>query len=373
MRTAGLLIFLAITSPALTAAAQGAEATVYFVAPDAAAARKANLLPYEATLRTAAVVLASRGAAVRYVPREQLGSLGPEDYPRIEFDFSAEEWPVVKRERVDRSKVLTVARFKTGSWAELLTSVADEAADILEGLFEEGRIKAVALKPGDAEKLDEALALVCERGPDGARAAAAKIEEVLANGPSAAALRAACLPGACLAGIDLYGHFQYRNRVLALPVSFAAAARLVVGADEAEGRPSPEKLAEAWVALLCGFPAESLEMVKAAGELEGAAASLARALEVGRFATGGATNTLPLRSLQKRKPPATRPPARPHGFRSTMRAPSSRWPGCGLWRTRSSLRYTLTRQGGFCAPEPAPLSRPCRRSTAWAPAADSLR
>jgi len=275
-----LPVSLAIATAAPAGAAQEADSPVYIVAPEPAAARSANLLPYEAALRTVGVVLASHGATIVYVPRDQLHTPSAEAFPRIAFDFDDGKRAMVLYEGEGPARVLTEGQFETDSWAGLVSGVADAAERAVYGMGKLPRFTAGA--PGDegAGKLAQALQLLVEDGPTGAGDAADLMEEVLADGAGAEALWAASMPASCLASVDLYGHFQYRDRVLAVPVSFAAAAKLAEK-DRTPGKLAAQaKLAEAWAALVCGFPAESLALVKDAGELDGAAAKLAAALEV---------------------------------------------------------------------------------------------
>jgi len=261
-----------------------AQERLYLVAPAPGCAQSTNLLPAEAALRAAAIEIAAGGRDVVFVPVEQAEGLAEEAYPRIELEWRGEEdeeeeeaWRIVRKDSASASRAVGDIEFSWDSWEELISSTRAGSEAIVQAALGQtpGSPAAQEISQEQKKQLEEAFDAICTQGPDAVLAAAGKVDKVLTACPASPEARtAACWPGLMLAAEDIFGHFQLRDRVLAVPLAWQAAAQ---SAGPAEGARS--KLTTAWTALLCGFPKETLAMLQAA-DAEGSDGAPARALRM---------------------------------------------------------------------------------------------
>lgn len=237
---------------------------LYVLALNADLGRNTNPLPMEAALRAVAVELASRGVYVVYVPVDQLGALSPTAFPRLVMDIQREstpvQWKAMFLASAKKSENLCQFALAFDSWRSLLsstTAATDAMVAALAPRFKASAKPTSQLSDAELESLDRAFKLIYDGGPRQALPAAEMIDKVLTSCPSSAeALRAAAWPSAILATQDLYGHLQLRGRLLAVPLGWWIAAE-----NASPGTDARAKLTAAWIALLCGFPNETLAMV----------------------------------------------------------------------------------------------------------------
>lgn len=296
-----LLLFIsvglfAMCSTRSAEAAPSSRPEFFILAPQPDFAKKTNLLPLEATLRAVAIELAARGVRVSYVPARQLPALDKAAYPRLEFSLVSygardERTPMLHISPKD-SRPLANIRFDRNTWQALTAGISAARDSITDAIASNLKIPppiiASSLTEAQRSSLDSAFETICEGGPLFAINAAAAIDNVLSAQPgSPAALTAACWPSCILGSQDLRGCLQLRDRWLAVPLSWwVAAQQAAARAPTTHSPPSAQAhratLTEAWVALLCGFPKETLALLESLPQ-QSSPLPLARALST--FAT----------------------------------------------------------------------------------------
>jgi len=242
---------------------------------------RTNLLAPEATLRTVAIEAAAGGADVHYLPAGQCESPPADALPRLEVAGRGSSGPnsLIFVLNTGRGECIEVADadFDRTSWQALTSSVCAACEDIMDEVKAELKLTASPagrLSESDRAALANSLAVLCRRGPSAAAGQAAAIDRILSEHPSdSSVLTAACWPSAMLASCDLHGYFQLRSRFLAVPLGWHIAAR------RAGARGPHADITEAWVALLCGFPGETVDILDRF-EAPASLAPLAAALEM---------------------------------------------------------------------------------------------